>query len=153
MINSVGLALGSVTVMSRFQQNIIYAGILIAIIGFFWAIAPKHISLPKGVYLPQNMAVFAPISEKKVTFYATNNMDMRKAVPSVAELDADPIGIIRVVTNYNITAEIQASCQQNIIEATRLAAVHGATKILGNCLASGKIGPLSGANLYAYAYR
>ena len=153
MLNSVGLALRSITIMGRFHQNIIYAGILIAIIGFFWAIAPQHLSLPKGIYLPQSVETFATVSEKEVNFYSTDNMDIPKAVPAVAGFGANPIGIIRVDTHYNTTAEIPASCQQNMTEARRLAAVHGATKIIGNCLTSGKVGPLSGANLYAYAYR
>ena len=138
--------------MSRFQQNIIYAGILIAVIGFFWAIVPKTKYEAHAVYLPQTKEIYSPVKLQDVQFYASEDMNLRKAVPVVNGLNESPIGIIRVDTHYTSKKEIQAACEQNVQKAKEVAAQYGATKVIGNCVASGNTGPLDGANLYAYAY-
>ena len=138
--------------MSRLQQNIIYAGILIAVIGFFLAIVPKTNYEAHAVYLPQTEEVYSPVKPEEVQFYASEDMNLRKAVP-VNNLSESPIGIIRSDTHYTTKEEIQAACEQNVQKAKALAAQYGATKVMGNCVASGNTGPLDGANLYAYAYR
>ena len=139
--------------MSRLQQNIIYAGILIAVIGFFWAIVPKTSYDAHGLYLPQTDQKYASISASSVNFYPSNDMNVAKAVPVVNDMAQDPIGIIRVDTHYSSKNEIKAACEQNVQKAKALAAKNGAKTIIGNCISSGNVGPLDGANLYAYAYR
>ena len=139
--------------MNRLQQNIIYAGILVAVVGFFWAIAPKSNYEAHAVFLPQTKEVYAPIKSSEVQFYASEDMDLRKAVPVVKGFNESPIGIIRVDTHYTSKNEIQAACEQNVQKAKQVAAQYGASKVIGNCAASGDAGPLDGANLYAYAYQ
>ncbi|WP_116964073.1 Francisella virulence factor A [Fastidiosibacter lacustris] len=138
--------------MSRLQQNIIYAGIVIAVIGFFWAVVPKKQYESQGVYLPQTTEIYSTVDAKIVQFYASESMNLRKAVPVVTGFNESPIGIIRVDTHYTSKKEIQSSCEQNVQKAKMLAAQHGVTKVIGNCVVSGNTGPLDGANLYAYAY-
>ncbi|WP_119343266.1 Francisella virulence factor A [Facilibium subflavum] len=138
--------------MSRFQQNIIYAGLLIAIIGFFWFIVPKHIYQAHGVYLPKTTEVMKPINAKSVQFYAASDMNLPKAVPVVNNVNQAPQGIIRIISHYDKQSQIQAACQQNVTKAKALASAHGANVVIGNCVASQNTGPLDGASLYAYAY-
>lgn len=140
--------------MTRFYQNILYIGILVAIVSFFWIIIPKYFSLPKGIYLPQSVKTFAPINEESVIFCSADAIDQSISVPRIADLDTKPIGIVRVDIHYHTNDQILISCQKTITEAKRLAALYGATKIVGNCLVSKNNHPIfSDAHLYAYAYR
>ena len=140
--------------MTRFYQNVLYIGILVIIIGFFWIIIPKYFSLPKGIYLPQNIETFVPVNEESVAFYSADIIDQSTSVPRIADLYNKPIGIVRVDIHYHTNDQILTSCQKNITEAKRLAALYGATKIVGNCLVSKNNHPIfSDAHLYAYAYR
>ncbi|MBK2125664.1 Francisella virulence factor A [Fangia hongkongensis] len=139
--------------MSRLQQNIIYACLLVAIIGFFWAVYPKHNYTPHGVYLPQTKEKLAPVKLNQVNFYVSQDMDLRKAVPIVNGINESPIGIIRVVTHFKDSSEIQSICEKSVLVAREKAAENGATKVIGNCMSSRQKGPLDGVSLYAYAYK
>lgn len=138
--------------MSRLQQNIIYGGILIAVINFFLAIVPKTKYEAHAIYLPQTKEVYASVKSQNVQFSASENMNLRKAVPIVTSSNELPLGIIRVDTHYTSKKEIQAACKQNVKKAKEVAAQYGKTKVIGNCVASRNTGPLDSANLYAYAY-
>ena len=139
--------------MSRLQQNIIYTGVLIAIIGFFWAIVSKTKYEAYAVYLPQTKELHTSTKSQDVLFYVSENMNLKKAIPIVAKLNELPIGIIRVSTHYSSKKEIQAACEQNVQKAKYVAAQYGAIKVIGNCVVSDNTDHLGGANLYAYAYR
>ena len=139
--------------MARLYQNNFFTGIIIVVFVVSGVIFREQPLLSRGIYLSQSTKAFRPIEEKEVTLYITDNIDTIKAVPVISELGITPMGIIRVSTRYNTTAEIYESCRKNLVEARRLAAIYGANKIIGNCLIYDKNASLSGTNLYAYAYR
>ena len=138
--------------MNRLQQNIIYACLIIAIGGFFWAIYPKNNYVPHGIYLPQIKTSLPQLEPKQVGFYGANGVDTQKAVPIVDNIRQSPIGIIRTVTHFKDFSQIKSLCGQSALKARKLAAAHGAGTVIGYCFASRDKGPLDGVRLYAYAY-
>lgn len=139
--------------MNPLQQNIMYVGILIAVVSFFLAIGPKAKYEPQAVYLPQTREFHFGVKLDEVIFYAAEEINLRKALPVVTNLSQSPIGIIRVDMHYTNKKEIQAACEKSMQKAKLVAVKYGATKIIGNCFSSGNRGPLDSANFYAYAYR
>ena len=138
--------------MNKFKQNIIYAIILVTVIGFFWLTIPQDSISVKGIYLPQNSKNFSSIQQKRVEFYSTDNINIYTSLPQFSELSLEPIAIIRVNKYYNSINDIPNTCQDTITEAKRLAANNGANKIIGSCFISDKNGPFKSVTLSAYAY-
>ena len=106
--------------MVRLYQNIFYTGIIIVVFVVSGVIFREQPLLSRGIYLSQSTKAFTPIEEKEVTLYITDNIDTIKAVPVISELGITPMGIIRVSTRYNTTAEIYESCRKNLVEALLL---------------------------------
>ncbi|MFZ9035353.1 MAG: hypothetical protein ACO2ZM_04465 [Francisellaceae bacterium] len=137
--------------MSRIQQNIIYAGILIAIIGFFWFIVPKQPAIAHGVYLPQTTVKYKPITPDQVA--VTMGGDFRFFInkPTSGPY-GNPAGIIHSMVYYTKNSELDAAYRMNLVEVKKLAAEHGMNEIITNCFAPSNPSATGGAQCYAYAY-
>ncbi|AIT08750.1 membrane protein [Candidatus Francisella endociliophora] len=131
--------------MSRFQQNLMYAVILLIVFGlsvYFFTFKKDYET--KGVFLPKYSAELPAVDPSKVRVFNLQYQSDTKG----------NIGQVRTSTHVAEEKDFQKLCDRNLQEAVKLAAEHGAHEIKYVCLyPEGQINELSSVQLRAYAFR
>lgn len=131
--------------MNRLYQNIIYTGIIVVVIGFFWILSPNIKLETQAMFLPNNNEVYPAIDDfQAVNFYTSgsNNIINKNQF----------IGVLNVATHYVNKKDISAACNKNLKKAKEVAAEYGGLNMIGNCVVWHD-NPSNIAKFYAYIYR
>lgn len=131
--------------MSRFQQNLMYAVIIVIIFVscvFYFTVDNKPET--KGVFLPKYSAELPSIDPDEVRVFNLQYKSQTKG----------NISQVRTSTHVSDEKDFQKLCDRDLHKAVKLAAAHGAHEIKYVCLyPEGQINELSSVQLRAYAFR
>ena len=131
--------------MGRFQQNLMYAVILVIIFAvYIYFFTSNNEAETKEVYLPKYSDELPPTDPSQVRVY---NLQYQGDTQG-------NIGQVRTSTHVSNEKDFQKLCDKDLKEAIKLAAQHGAHEIKYICLyPEGQINELSSVQLRGYAFR